>query len=140
MFTARSLSESVLAKTCFATAITAASNNGTGIDARGFSRASFWFQSAPSGIGTTSDCKLQESADNSSWADVTSATFTQVTTAGGNNGKGQYMDVDLTKRLRYLRLVHTGVGASAAGVASAVALLYQGGRTPFTQDQTRKSV
>lgn len=117
-----SLSSHLLAKVGLITAITAASNNGTGTDCLGFRRAMALFYSAPSGAGTTSDCKLQESADNSTFADVTSATFAQVTTAGGT--KIAVMDIDLAKRKRYLRLVHTGAGGSAAGVAAGIIQLY----------------
>lgn len=128
----------VLVKASLITAITAASNNGTGVDCLGYSRAMAVFHSAPSGSGTTSDCKLQESSDNSTFADVTGATFTQVTTAGG--AKIQAMNIDLAKRLRYLRLVHTGAGGSAAGQAEGALYLFNGQGAPPTQDVTPISV
>lgn len=135
------ISKRALVKRSINTAITAAANNGTGIDCAGFDRALVIFDSAPSGAGTTSDCKLQESSDNGStdaYADVTSATFAQVTTAGG--AKVQVMDVDLTKRERYIRPVHTGAGASAAGQAFVCVVLMRGRHLPPTQDNTVVSV
>jgi hypothetical protein len=99
----------------FLLAITAAATNGASADALGFERARATFTATPSGAGTTADCKLQESSDNSTFTDVTSAVFTQITTAGGQ--KVQQLNVDLRKRLRYLRLVFTGAGGSAAGQA-----------------------
>ena len=135
------LSAEVLFKAGFCVPITAASNNGAGIDCLGYRRACAIFHSKPTGTGTTSDCKLQESSDDGSsdaYADVTSATFTQVTTAGGE--KCAVMEIDLAKRERYLRLVHTGAGGSAAGAAAGHILLFRGGQTAPTQDVTVVSV
>lgn len=108
----------------FLLAITAAATNGASVDTLGFTRAMAVFDTSPSGAGTTSDCKLQESADNSTWADVASAAFTQGTTAGGHTIQG--MDINLSKRKRYLRLVHTGAGGSAAGQAEGAIHLFNG--------------
>ena len=121
-------------------AITAAGVNGSIIDTLGFTRALFIFNSAPSGTGTTSDCKLQEgaAANLSDAADVTNATFTQVTTVTGH--KVECMNVDLSKRKRYLRLVQTGAGGSAAGAFSGEVILYNGEGMPPTQDVTPVSV
>lgn len=120
--------------------ITAASNNGTGIDCRGYNRAAFLVLRNPSGAATTSDVKLQESADNSSFADVSGGTYTQITTGDANDGLPQIMDVDLSKRLRYLRLVHTGAGGSAAGHVAGLAVLFAGAMSNPTQDMTAKTV
>jgi hypothetical protein len=131
-------SEHVLVKRSFVLAITAAATNGTGIDTLGYSRALAIFTAAPSGAGTTSDCKLQDSADNSAYADVASATFAQATTAGGTvTGT---MNIDLTKRNRYLRLVHTGAGGSAAGQAAGHILLFNPLQAAPAQDVAAVSV
>ena len=127
-------SSQVLTKHSLSTAITAATNNGTGVDCLGYEKAKLIFYSAPSGTGTTSDAKLQESSDNSSFSDVTSATFTQVTTAGG--AKLYVMDINLSKRSRYLRISHTGAGGSAAGTVYAVFELYNARNMAVTQDNT----
>ncbi len=130
-----SLSAHALVKPCFQNAITAASNNGAAIDTLGYENGTAIFYSSPSGSGTTSDCKLQECATSGgTYADVTSATFAQVTTAGG--AQIQVMDINLEKRLRYLRLVHTGAGGSAAGQASGVLVLSGARNAPPTQNNT----
>lgn len=131
-------SDHVLSKHSFSLAITAASTNGTGVDTRGFEKAAAIFYAAPSGAGTTSDCKLQESDDNSSFSDVSSATFTQVTTAGG--AKMATMNINLSKRKRYLRLVHTGAGGSAAGQAYGLIELYNARNAAVSQDVTPVTV
>lgn len=131
-------SDSILVKSSFALTITAAATNGASVDRLGYRRAAVIFDSTPSGAGTTSDCKLQESTDNSTFTDVSSASFTQATTAGGNSC--QIMNVDLAKRARYLRLVHTGVGASAAGAASGTFHLYEAEYAAPSQGVTPVSV
>lgn len=134
------LSKIAVVKDCFAVAITAATNNGAVIDTAGFDRALFIFNSKPSGSGTTSDCKLQDgdAANLSDAADVTGGALTQITTAGG--AAIETLDVKLSKRKRYLRLVHTGAGGSAAGVAAGVCILYRGTKAPVTQDVAPKYV
>lgn len=122
--------------------ITAATNTpAAGVDTLGYRRALALFHSKPTGSGTTSDCKLQESSDDGSgdaYADVTGATFAQVTTAGGE--KIQVMEIDLAKRERYLKLIHTGAGGSAAGAAEGCILLFRGAQEPPTQAATVVSV
>lgn len=135
------LTSEVLLKAGFAVPITAAAVNGAGVDCLGYRRAVAIFHSKPTGSGTTSDCKLQESSDDAAadaYADVTSATFTQVTTAGGE--KLAAMEIDLAKRERYLRLVHTGAGGSAAGAATGCILLFRGAQEAPTQAVTVVSV
>jgi hypothetical protein len=127
-------SEQVKSVLGVAAAITAATNNGTGIDCLGFENAKIVLYSAPSGAGTTSDVKVQDSADNSTFADVTSAAFTQVTTAGG--AKLYVGDIKLSKRARYIRVVHTGAGGSAAGFVVATVELYSGRIKPVSQTNT----
>ena len=133
-----SLSESVKSVHGLSAAITAAATNGAGTDCLGFENAKAIVYSAPSGTGTTSDWKLQESSDNSSFADVSGAAFTQITTVGG--AKFYVMDINLAKRLRYLRLVHTGAGGSAAGQAYGLIELYNGRYNPVVQANTAFSV
>ena len=134
------LSDRILAKRALLNAITAASNTSSAIDTLGYARAAVIFTSAPSGSGTTSDCKLQDgsASDGSDAADITGAAFTQVTTAGG--AKIQIMNIDLSKRKRYLTVVHTGAGGSAAGQVNATVLLFNGEGMPPTQDVTPVSI
>lgn len=130
-------SDHMLEKHQISLAITAATTNATGFSTKGFEKALAIFYAAPSGSGTTSDCKLQESSDDGStdaYADVANAAFAQVTTAGG--AKIQVMNINLSKREEYLRLVHTGAGGSAAGQAYALIILYNGRTLPPTHTQT----
>ena len=131
-------SENIKKFIAFCVAITAAATNGASVDCQGFENAFAWFYGNPSGVGTTSDCKLQESEDNASWADVAAAVFTQVTTAGG--AKLYTMDIKLAKRERYLRLVHTGAGGAAAGQASGGIDLLNARYNPVSQANTAVSV
>lgn len=124
-------SEQVKTAPGFAVAIAAATTNGTSVDCQGFETAKAIFNSAPSGGGTTSDCKLQESDDNAAFADVPDAVFAQVTTAGG--AKIQVMNIKLSNRKRYLRLVHTGAGGAAAGQTYGLIELYNARYNPVSQ-------
>ena len=127
-------SETVKTSHQFTVAITAATTNATGVDCLGYETAKAIFYAAPTGTGTTADCKVQESSDNSTFADVTSASFTQVTTAGG--AKLYVGDLILSKRSRYLRLSFTGAGGSAAGQAYGLIELYIPRYAPVTQTNT----
>lgn len=63
---------------------------------------------AVSGTSPTLDGKIQDSADNSSFADVSGATFTQVTTSD----KIQSIRIDVDAVRRYIRYVGTIAGTS----------------------------
>lgn len=115
----------------FLLAITAAVVNALSVDASGFETGFAFFQSNPSGVGTTSDCKLQESDDNAAWVDVAGAAFTTVSTAGGQ--KLYTMNITLSNRKRYLRLVHTGAGGAAAGMATGGIDLMNARYNPVSQ-------
>ena len=131
-------SEQVKTAPGFSAAITAATVNGTSVDCQGFETGKAIFNAAPSGGGTTSDCKLQESDDNAAWVDVAGGAFAQATTAGG--AKIQVMNIKLSNRKRYLRLVHTGAGGSAAGTAYGLIELYNARYNPVTQINPAVSV
>jgi hypothetical protein len=96
------------------------------------------FQTAPTGSLTTSDCEVEESADGSTnWIDIASADFAQVTTVEAGGGVVvQVADINLEYRLRYLRIVHTGVGGSAAGQVEAHLEMFNAGVKPVTQAGT----
>lgn len=112
-------------------AITAATTNGASADCLGFEDALVTVYGAPSGGGTTSDFKVQGSDDNSAWSDITGAAFTQITTAGG--AKSYVGNVKCSKNQRYIRVVHTGAGGSAAGQAYAIITLLNARRGPVAQ-------
>lgn len=126
-------SQHVLAKSSFNVAITAATVNGASVDCLGFTRALAVLDTAPSGGGTTSQMKVQESANGSSgWADVANA----ITAAVATGSSGIYLiDLNLAKRLRFLRLVHIGAGGSAAGQAVGDLYLFNFEYKAPTQDQ-----
>lgn len=82
--------------------------NGTGIDRMGYTScvllaATGAVSGAPS--AKTADFKIQDSADNSTFADLTGASLTQIT---ADNTLGQ-KDVDLSGARRYIRVVQTVV-------------------------------
>jgi hypothetical protein len=90
--------------------------NGTGADfAAGEGRCTA-IQSVGTLAGTSPSLagKIQESADNSSWSDVSGATFTAVTT----NDNAQAISFDRTQR--YLRYVGTVAGTSPQIPAAVV--------------------
>lgn len=131
-------SDNAVVKSAFNVAITAAAVNGATIDTQGYRRAAALFNTSPTGAGTTSACKLQDSPDGTTWTDVTGGAFTQGTTAAGNTV--QFLNIDLAYRQRYIRLVHTGAGAAAAGQAAGEVLLMQPYNAAPTNDVAPASV
>lgn len=113
--------------------LTAATVNGLPIDADGFGEAMIIGQSAVTGAGTTSIWKLQEGnlANGSDAIDVPTGVLS-TSTGVGNYTK--LMNVNLDKRKRYLRLVHTGAGASAGGYITGMILLGDPVMMPVVQD------
>ena len=93
-----------------------ASVNGGGIDFVSGDGRCTAFQLAGSLSGTSPSLagKIQESSDNSSWSDVSGATFTTVTT----NDNVQAISFDRTKR--YLRYVGTVAGTTPLSAARTV--------------------
>lgn len=96
--------------------------NGTGVDlqgtinpgGRGFGA---WLAvSAASGTSPTCDVKIQESDDNSTFTDITGATFTQLTTTS----TGELIQVRTNKR--YVRAVATLAGTSPSFTMACVFL------------------
>ncbi len=131
-------SQHVLVKQSFAIDITAGAVNGQSVDASGFTRAMAVVAAAPSGTGTSSVVKLQESSDNATFTDVPGATFAAITTAGGS--QVLTMNINLSVRKRYLRLVSTGSGASTAGPAFGLIELFNPNQAAVTQDNSAVSV
>ena len=86
---------------------------GTGIDALHYEGVALVVLNASAGTGTTPtlDVKLQHSDDNSTFADVTGAAFTQVTSDGGTAG-AQVMKVNVSDLKRYLRVIGTIAGTT----------------------------
>jgi hypothetical protein len=86
---------------------------GTGIDVLHYEGVALVVLNASAGTGTTPtlDVKLQHSDDNSTFADVTGAAFTQVTDVGGTAGV-QVLKVNVSNLKRYLRVVGTIAGTT----------------------------
>lgn len=92
-----------------------ASGNGTGIDTTDFVGSIAIALSAKNVAGTTPtlDVKIQDSADNSTFADITSAAFTQVTDAGTKLATLEKIVVNIDAARRYLRAAKTIGGTSS---------------------------
>lgn len=104
------------------------------IDARGYSRVLWIFHAGVNQTNGTQDVKITSSATSGgTYADVTSAALTQVTTS---NDEALYMlDMPVDPAKPFMKLVDTV--ATAAGIAGASVVLYGGSRTlPPTQATT----
>lgn len=82
----------------------------TGVDIRGYKGGLLFVQSVGTVSGTTPtlDGKLQQSSDNSTWSDISGATFTQVTATGSYTAIG----IDVRQTGGYVRYVGTIAGTS----------------------------
>lgn len=88
------------------------SGNGTGVDLQdydGEAIAILKVGAATAGTNPTMDCKLQESADDSTYTDVSGGGFTQVTTTASQ----QKISLNTDELKRYVRLVKTIGGTSS---------------------------
>lgn len=96
--------------------------NGLGVDTAGFSSLAAHLETgAVSGTSPTLDVKLQDSADNSSFADVAGATFTQVITA--DDSQELALENLNTEIRRFVRLVATVGGGTPSFITSGVIVL-----------------
>lgn len=94
--------------------------NGTGVDLSQYDGQVAVLLDSAAGTGTspTSNVKIQDSADNSSFADVTGLAFTQVTTTASR----QKLVFDTRDVRRYVRVVNT-VGGTTPSFVQSVAIL-----------------
>ena len=92
-----------------------ASGNGTGIDITDFVGLAAITLSAKNVAGTlpTLIVKLQDSADNSTFADIAGAVFTTVTEAGTKAATLEKITLNLDSARTYIRAVKT-IGGSAS--------------------------
>ena len=98
-----------------------ASANGTGFDLQGSNDAEgeaivILDSEAGSGTTPTLNVKLQDSADNSAWADITGKVFTEVTDAAASLQK---ITINTNDVRRYVRAVGTIAGTTPAFVFGA---------------------
>jgi hypothetical protein len=86
-----------------------ASGDGTGVDITQFVGEGKFVLSAKNVAGTTPtlDVKLQHSADNITYADVTGGAFTQVTDADTRAAVQHTLDIKLDGLNKYVRAVKT---------------------------------
>jgi hypothetical protein len=105
----------------FPAAVRASTSNGTGVDMLDYTgQMKLILDASAQGSGITNDVKLQDSADNSSFADVSPAVaFTQV----GNTASLQTVHVNVDKLRRYVRAVATIGGGSSTGAYSVVGVV-----------------
>ncbi len=104
-------------------AATTATFTGSGVDTAGYEAVACLFQTGAYTDGTHTP-KLQDSDDNSTFADVAAAnligSFTAVSGAGQQNA---IQEVGYIGGRRYIRLVVTVSGATTGAVYGAIALL-----------------
>jgi hypothetical protein len=86
---------------------------GTGIDVLAYEGVALVVLNASAGTGTnpTLDVKLQHSDDDSTYADVTGGTFTQVTDVAGSAGV-QVKKINVSDLKRYVRAIGTIAGTT----------------------------
>lgn len=103
-----------------------ASANGTGFDLEGSNGAEgeaiiiLASDAASAGSSPTLDVKLQESDDNSTFTDISGATFTQVTSSQAL----EKISINTNDVGRYLRAVGTIGGTSSPAFTYSVAVVY----------------
>lgn len=105
-----------------ADAYTATTSNGVGIDLQGRRGALFILNAGTMGTNATIDAYLQDSSNNSTWTNVTGASFTQIDeAASGTDSAGEAL-VYSSGANRYVRAVL--VVATATSDAAIVAATF----------------
>lgn len=106
--------------------------NGIGIDTAGYAEATVVLSVGAVASTGTLNVKVQDSADNSTWADLAGAVFTAVPDTGDNQVQIGMIKLDGNLCRRYIRVV--GVVATAAADYGASVLLsgkqYKPDQTP----------
>ena len=99
-----------------------ATGNGTGVDVQQFvGEISVLLASkATAGTTPTLTVKLQDSADNSTFADIAGAVFTQVTDAGSSAAVLHKITLNVGTVARYIRAVKTAGGTSPAFMTTCI--------------------
>ena len=98
-----------------------ATGNGTGVDLLGYEGEIAVILSAKNtaGVTPTLDVKLQDSADNSTFTDISGAAFTQVTDAGTSAAVSEKIVIKSDQVKRYVRAVKTIGGTSSPAFDTA---------------------
>lgn len=112
------------------TSRSAGTANGTGVDRLGFFEAQIILINGDLGSSATVDVKIQHSDDDSTYADVTGAVFTQSVDAT-DDGLYKLGRINLEGCGRYIRAVQ--VTATAASDAGVIAILGEARGQAVTQ-------
>ena len=131
------LSDNVLTKQVIAPQAVAAgaSVNGTGVDTTGYEylQANIQIGAIVAAANKTVTVKLEESANNSTWADIASMATGAIANAGQN--ASYLIDLNLSERKRYVRATATG-GSADGGLVGVSFNLSTGRHLPPTQEKT----
>ena len=112
--------DSLTTEELLACAVRTASANGTGVDIHEYTgMVGCTLMSAIGTTGDTLDVKIQDSPDNSTWADITGAAFTQVT-ASADLTETIFFDSNAADA--YVRAVATIAGNGGESIACGVSL------------------
>lgn len=107
--------------------------NGTGIDTRSYDEALIVLHAGTADATGVANVKVQDSADNSTFADITGAVFAEITTANDNT---IYVGRVRTKAYRrYLRVVSV-VTTDDVLLSACVILGKYDGLSPVTQTES----
>ena len=99
--------------------VLASTANGSGVDLQGYEgSAAFVLSSEAMGSSVTLAVKLQESADNSSWSDVTDGAFT---TTAANTAAFEQIALNVSDLKRYVRTNSTVSGGTGTGSVNVTA-------------------
>lgn len=99
--------------------VLASTANGSGVDLQGYEgSAAFVLSSEAMGASVTLAVKLQESANNSDWSDVSSGGFT---TTAANTAAFEQIALNVSDLKRYVRTASTVAGGTGTGAVNVTA-------------------
>jgi len=99
--------------------VLASTANGSGVDLQGYEGSAAFVLSAEAGSsGVTYAVHIEESADNSSWSDVSSGAFT---TTDANTASFQQINLNVSELKRYVRAASTVAGGTGTGAVNVTA-------------------
>ena len=99
--------------------VVASTANGSGVDLQGYEgEAAFILSVEAGGSGITFAVHLEESADNSTFTDITNGSFT---TTSANTAAFEQIALNVSDLKRYVRAVTTVAGGTGAGALNVTA-------------------
>ena len=102
--------------------VLASTANGSGVDLQGYEgSAAFVLSSEAMGASVTLAVKLQESADNSSWSDVSQNSKGGFTTTAANTAAFEQIALNVSDLKRYVRTNSTVAGGTGTGAVNVTA-------------------